>query len=875
MQAPTQRMSPPSGSSSAPPAPPAQVPGVPNQAYPPFNEGGPPSVPTRSEPVSRAPATRRAYHTVTGGSFPGAGSPGDPASAGIRGGYGPSAPGFGMAPPPQAEPQSPSSRIDPAQIPRPSAADADKGTSEAPVLFETRYMGQPNTAVPSASSKYIVRDTGICNPRFIRPTLWQQPATADVLRSSQMPMQLLCTPMAVLPPEDTPVQVVDTGSMGPVRCGRCKAYMCPLMKFTDGGRRFQCAFCGCINDCPMEYMCSLGPTGLRQDVNSRPELLFGSVEFVAPAEYMVRPPMPVVHFFLIDVSHGAIQSGAMQCAVDAIKSSLDDIQGQENAMVGVATFDSSVHFYNLSASLSQPQMLIVPNNEEPFSPQPKNLVVNLSQSRGLVDNLLTALPSMFNQSLNAGCCAGAALVAAVEALKPTGGKLHLFQSSMSSVGKGKLVNRETEGRSGDSMKALLPKDPSYKELAREAAEYQVCIDMYLLVHGYVDIATISSAVRLTGGSLYHYPFFQPAQDKNLVENDLRWNIVRPQALEAVMRVRCSQGLNVESYQGALYQRSPTDIDLPAIDSDKTIAVHLRHDDKLQEDSEAAFQCALLYTSTSGQRRIRVHTLALKTTSALGGLFRGADLEAQLSIMIRSSAVKLPGGDLKVVREQVLKLCTDVLHAYRKHCASTSSSGQLILPEALKLLPLYTLALQKCVGLRQESNSEMRSFWINGVYSIGPTNAIPCVHGRLFALHDLCRYEADDKGLPQSLSLSSEKLDSHGMYLLENGAEAFIWLGKQISPDLLQNVLGISSIEGASSLVLPWLDTTESKAIHKLLDKIRTERRSYMRLHVLRRGDALEVNFFNNMIEDRTSSGMSYVEFLCHLHRQIQNRFNYG
>lgn len=30
---------------------------------------------------------------------------------------------------------------------------------------------------------------------------------------------------------------------GPVRCGRCKAYMCPAMKFVDAGRHFQCAFC--------------------------------------------------------------------------------------------------------------------------------------------------------------------------------------------------------------------------------------------------------------------------------------------------------------------------------------------------------------------------------------------------------------------------------------------------------------------------------------------------------------------------------------------------------------------------------------------------------------------------------------------------------
>lgn len=31
--------------------------------------------------------------------------------------------------------------------------------------------------------------------------------------------------------------------MGPVRCQRCKAYICPFMEFIDGGRKFRCPFC--------------------------------------------------------------------------------------------------------------------------------------------------------------------------------------------------------------------------------------------------------------------------------------------------------------------------------------------------------------------------------------------------------------------------------------------------------------------------------------------------------------------------------------------------------------------------------------------------------------------------------------------------------
>jgi len=38
---------------------------------------------------------------------------------------------------------------------------------------------------------------------------------------------------------------------------------------------------------------------------------------------------------------------------------LDSIQGGDNALVGVVTFDSSVHFYQVSAGQAQPAMMVM------------------------------------------------------------------------------------------------------------------------------------------------------------------------------------------------------------------------------------------------------------------------------------------------------------------------------------------------------------------------------------------------------------------------------------------------------------------------------------------------------------------------------------
>ena len=46
-------------------------------------------------------------------------------------------------------------------------------------------------------------------------------------------------------------------------------------------------------------------------------------------------------------------------------------------------------------------------------------------------------------------------------------------------------------------------------------------------------------------------------------------------------------------------RNQHEIELAAIDCDKSIMAKMLYDDKVQEGTEAYFQCALLYTTTSG------------------------------------------------------------------------------------------------------------------------------------------------------------------------------------------------------------------------------------------------------------------------------------
>ena len=235
---------------------------------------------------------------------------------------------------------------------------------------------------------------GSCGPESMRLTCAALPASTALRQRFGLPLALMLHPMAPGPPPP----VVNFGSAAIVRCRRCRTYINPFCQFTDGGRRWRCNCCTHLNEVPVEYFCTLDANGRRRDMDERPELSLGTVEYVAPAEYMVRPPMPPVYFFVIDVSAAACASGAVARTAQTIRGCLDSLPGDGRTRVGFLTFDSSLHFYSLRPGLTSPQLMVVSDIADPFLPAaPDDLVANLAESRSAVEALLELLPRAFGK----------------------------------------------------------------------------------------------------------------------------------------------------------------------------------------------------------------------------------------------------------------------------------------------------------------------------------------------------------------------------------------------------------------------------------------------------------------------------------------------
>lgn len=121
---------------------------------------------------------------------------------------------------------------------------------------------------------------------------------------------------------------------------------------------------------------------------------------------------------------------------------------------------------------------------------------------------------------------------------------------------------------------------------------------------------------------------------------------------------------MKAHYGNIWERSATDVDFGTVDADKSIYASLDYTSALDNFSsltldtissligqkgspsqshpkqpvgtakQAYFQSALLYTTTSGERRVRVCNLSLPVVTMAGNVYRYGDYEGVVAALAK-------------------------------------------------------------------------------------------------------------------------------------------------------------------------------------------------------------------------------------------------
>lgn len=194
--------------------------------------------------------------------------------------------------------RGPKPKINPEQIPsQVEAAELDQN-----LFDESDFRSQnPRGVIPTGTTDYRGVDEGNSLPRYIRATLCHTPSTAAVLDTSQLPFGLVVQPFATPRYDEVPIPYVEDFKTaegdedgGPPRCVKCRGYVNPWVRWTEGGKKWACNLCGNLNSVPESYFSHLDSYGNRLDIESRPELKYGTVDFPVPPSYWAANPSSIL-----------------------------------------------------------------------------------------------------------------------------------------------------------------------------------------------------------------------------------------------------------------------------------------------------------------------------------------------------------------------------------------------------------------------------------------------------------------------------------------------------------------------------------------------------------------------------------------------------
>jgi hypothetical protein len=646
---------------------------------------------------------------------------------------------------------------------------------------------------------------------------------------------------------------------------------------------------GHTSDLPEWYRCA-APSGKRTDRFERPELASCSVDFLVRGDYCARPVQEPVAVVVLDLSFDD------QCLKDIVGDVLDVVPHSKLSKLALVTFHGDeAHAWRKSREDGSNAACCVVR--EGFCAVPSH------QWLGTRDVFaktcaaaLEAAPALRAAALELqgvhGC--RTALECALDGLRETGGRVFLVSRS---APKGL-----------DATTSLL------------CNFVHVAVDAFWLDSEGRDqprfARELGELCRATGG-LLHYSdeinldqfrrdFAQCTDGYFPVRDEIETGVAVVDgaegchtAHEATLKIRCSTGLRVHQIYGAGCSLSKDELTISSVRAATTFCVDLERFVNFEAGKRIYVQCALLYSDPATKRRlVRVHNVALRVVAKPSEHYKTVCVETAFSSLVRSalvasgltralyvhdeladpSRISISGDALKKARDVLQTTCVEALYEYRVACAARSPPGQLILPESIKLLPLLVLGAFKGSLLRSASpqapgaDACERAATLELAMSAHPAWLCRCalVRGYLFP-----RDVGSLNPIPASASacapLSLLDCASHLYVHIAGGAAPDartalrLSCGAATTGDRMERIdAGLNALREQMARDAPrpppvlLLDEPSLNGRASLDEETRRQRR-----RLAARSDLL--------IEDASAHGPPYVDFLCGIHRSIQQR----
>lgn len=159
-----------------------------------------------------------------------------------------------------------------------------------------------------------------------------------------------------------------------------------------------------------------------------------------------------------------------------------------------------------------------------------------------------------------------------------------------------------------------------------------------------------------------------------------------------------------------------------------------------------------------------------------------------------------------------------------------------------------------------------------------------IYPRVYSLHDMPDNAGiSDEGtgellMPPTMSASSAYLVPHGLYLIDDGQTQFLWVGRDVVPQLVEDVFGVPDKlhVKVGKVTLPILENDFNERIRAVIEKSRDYRSRGVgsivvpHLYVVREDGEPGIRLWAQtmLIEDKADQGPSLKQWLGTMREKV-------
>ena len=810
--------------------------------------------------------------------------------------------------------------INPYDIPRPSQEKEIYLNKENLPIYETNL----STSLPFSTKFYTVKETKNSSCKFIRPTINAIPTSPSFFDETGLPFGICVRPFYQINKNESQIpKIQNNGHI--FRCEKCKSYINNKYKFTYSKLNKQIAIC---NLCHHENDLNINFQGVKNEYlnnndTSCLELINPTIDFIAPQNFKSKKIFVPHYLFMIDISETSYQLGLPSYIINSIQINLDSIHNYENSYIAFALYDFK-NIYYFYIEKDDVRISIMGDINDPFCPLSlKKLYIKIGSNKEKINSLIEKINLFindknknFNNNINIknkqiSTITGCAIKSGVDSLLENGGRILVFTCNPCNHGFGASIIREIylkNNKVKDPHKSnpFFPQHNLFAEIGQKAAKNKIVIDQFIFLSELYDISTFSIASTLSGGDIFFYQDVGGEVPQYLYEKlyfDITRVLTRPNYYNCKFMLRYSKGIDCYEILGPFTKKLGDAFELGGCDPDYCFYYNFRLNQQFKKDEILHIQLAALYEDNYSDIYIRVFNYSFEVIEELPNLFGLLDMNSIMKSLVYKSISLIYNTNFQDIKNFLEDKIINTFKYYRINVKKKASASQLIIPLGIQYIPLYINSFFKLNIFLDNAKSDK----INQILYIAnkllrePINrTIKFLYPKFYRIDNIKKGQYDinneenriyNIGLlnekyniinkPLLLRLSKDEIDFDSAYLIDDGIFINIFIFNQINSNFYQDLFNIGNFYDLKNIGINELNqenqTELNQRILNIISQLRNENEDYIqpiRIFFFEENDIS--NFILNQLlkEDELNGYSNYTEYLCTIHKKIQENFIY-